>query len=265
MRVSITFLQMSSDTNSAETVQATVTTLRILETLRRKNGMRLTELATELEMAKSTIHRYLQTLLQEHYLVKEGDTYFISARFLTLSEHARTRKTGYQLAIEKVTDLANETNERATFFIEENGYAVNVHREASSQAVRTDSDDGKRLHLHTIAAGKAIMAGWPDEHIHEFLDRRDLPRRTPNTLIDEEMLLEDISQIRSRGYATNHEESIEGLNSVASSICDPTGQVVGALSVFGPAHRLKGERLESEVPDYLLGITNEIELNIRYS
>lgn len=256
---------MISSESSGQTVQAAETTFRILETIQQENGMRLTELATELDMAKSTIHRYLQTLLQNHYLIKEGDTYHISARFLNLSEHARTRKSGYQLAIEKVTDLANETNERATFFIEEHGYAVNVHREASSQAVSTGSGVGKRSHLHTIAAGKAIMAEWPDERMSEFLDRRDLPRRTPNTLIDKETLLDDISTIRARGYATNHEESIEGLSSVASSICGPAGQVIGALSVFGPAHRMKGERFEEEIPDLLLGVTNEIELNIRYS
>lgn len=256
---------MVTDAESKKTVQAAETTFRILETLRREDGMELTELANELDMAKSTIHRYLKTLTLNHYVVREGDTYHLSLRFLDLSEHARTRKDGYQLAMDKVTDLATKTEERATFFVEEHGYAINVHREASSQAVSTNARIGQRTHLHTIAAGKAILAEWPDDRIHEFIDERDLPRRTPNTLVDREALLEEIEQIRSDGYATNREEAIEGLSSVASSICDPNGDVIGALSVFGPAHRMKGERFETEIPDLLLGATNEIELNVRYS
>lgn len=227
--------------------------------------MRLTELADELGMAKSTVHRYLQTLLRSHYLTREGDTYHLSLRFLDLGEHARTRKAGYRMAIEKVTDLADRTDERATFFVEEHGHAVIVHREASSQAVNTDSRVGKSVDLHTIAAGKAIMAEWPDQRIREFLEGRDFPRRTPNTIVDEERLLEEIADVRSRGYATSREEVIEGLSSVASSVCDPSGREIGALSVFGPSHRMKGERFEKEIPDLLLGVTNEIELNVRYA
>lgn len=227
--------------------------------------MRLTELADELGMAKSTVHRYLQTMLRNHYLIREGDTYHLSLRFLDFGEHARTRKDGYRMAIEKMTDLAERTDERVTFFVEEHGYAVNVHREASSQAVNTDARVGKRVDLHTIAAGKAIMAEWPDERLREYLDGRELAARTPNTIVDEGELLEEIAEVRSRGYAASREEVIEGLSSVAGSICDPAGQAIGALSVFGPSHRMKGRRFEKELPDLLLGVTNEIELNVRYS
>lgn len=227
--------------------------------------MRLTELADELGMAKSTVHRYLQTMLRNGYLIREGDTYHPSLRFLDFSEHARTRKDGYRMAIEKVTDLAERTDERATFFVEEHGEAVIVHRKGSSQAVSTDSRVGKRIDLHALAAGKAIVAEWPDERVREFLEERELAPRTPNTIVDEEAFLEEIEEVRSRGYATGREEVIEGLSSVASSICDPAGRVIGALSVFGPSHRMKGQRFEKELPDLLLGVTNEIELNVRYS
>jgi DNA-binding IclR family transcriptional regulator len=40
---------------------------------------------------------------------------------------------------------------------------------------------------------------------------------------------------------------------------------MGALSVSGPAHRMKGEWFESEIPDLLLGSTNELELNLEYA
>lgn len=41
--------------------------------------------------------------------------------------------------------------------------------------------------------------------------------------------------------------------------------MIGGISVTGPSHRLNGERLESDLPDLLLGAANELELNIAHS
>lgn len=40
-------------------------------------------------------------------------------------------------------------------------------------------------------------------------------------------------------------------------------EVVGALRVSGPTHRFRGEWFEEELPDMLLGVANELELEIR--
>jgi len=43
------------------------------------------------------------------------------------------------------------------------------------------------------------------------------------------------------------------------------GAPLGALSVSGPAHRLRNERSERDLTDRLLETANELELNIAYS
>lgn len=63
--------------------------------------MWVSELADELNTAKSTVHGYLSTLHDQRYLVKEGDTYHIGMKFLRLGEYARTRKTEYELVKKK--------------------------------------------------------------------------------------------------------------------------------------------------------------------
>lgn len=67
------------------TVKAAETAFSILESLNGSEGKRLTKIADDLYMAKSTVHRYLQTLLQRKYLVKEGERYHPSLRFLDLA------------------------------------------------------------------------------------------------------------------------------------------------------------------------------------
>lgn len=46
---------------------------------------------------------------------------------------------------------------------------------------------------------------------------------------------------------------------------NPDGEVLGGFSVAGPTHRIEGNRLEEELPDMLLSLANELELNITYS
>lgn len=247
------------------TVQAAETTFTILETLNEADGMRLTELVDELGMSKSTVHRYLQTLLSRKYLIKESDEYHVSLRFLDFGQHARNRKEGYQMAKVKVAELAEETDERVQFIVEEHGQAVYVHRKAGSHAVQTDPGIGKRIHLHATSAGKAIIAEWSNEEIYEYIEQWGLPALTSNTITDESTLMEDIEMVRERGYSVNRQENVDGLCALGVSICPTSDDVLGAFSVSGPINRMEGEWFEHELPNMLKGSANEIELNLRYS
>jgi DNA-binding IclR family transcriptional regulator len=247
-------------------VKTTDSAFNIIETLHKMNGARVTELANELDMAKSTIHRHLSTLHQLEYLVKEGDEYHVGLRFLTLGEYARNRKKAYRMIQPKVEALAKETEERAQFIVEEHGKAVYVQRETGSNAVHTpNSGVGKRIQLHATSAGKAILAELPKSVVRDIMHRQGMPMLTDNTITDEEELFEELDKSRERGYSVNLEENIKGIRAVGVAITPGEGHPIGALSISGPSHRMKGEWFNEEIPDLLLGTTNELELNIAYS
>lgn len=254
---------MSMQGSVDRSVKAAETTFSILETVNDADGIRLTELANELDMAKSTVHRYLQTLLKREYVVKEGDEYYVGLRFLDFGWTARTRKEGYRRAEEKVTQLAAETDERAQFLTEEHGMAVYVHREAGDHAVQTDPGIGKRISLHATAAGKSILAEWSDEQVEEYADS-GLPTCTAETISDPDSLLADIVEVRERGYGINRGELVEGLHAIGVAVTGPDEDVLGAISVSGPTNRMRGDWFETELPNLIMGYANEIELNLKY-
>ncbi|WIV68655.1 IclR family transcriptional regulator [Natrialbaceae archaeon AArc-T1-2] len=168
------------------------------------------------------------------------------------------------MARPKVKELAMETNERAQFIVEEFGYGIYLHMETGDNAVETDVRIGKMASLHTTSAGKAILAHLPEEQVMRIVDRYGLSKRTENTITDPDALLEELETIRDRGYAYNDGERITGMRAVGVPITDVEDDVVGALSVSGPAHRMKGNWYEKEIPDLLLGTANELELNLTY-
>ncbi|MFC7157457.1 IclR family transcriptional regulator [Halomarina halobia] len=250
--------------NEVRTIKSAETVFDILEHLRSENGARLTGVANELGMAKSTAHQYLATLELREFVVREGDEYHIGFRFLDYGEFARSRNPVFELAKDAVVELAELTEERAQFVIEEHGRGVYVYTATGERAVKTDSRIGKRVFLHATAAGKAILAHLPEERIDEIFERPGLEPVTDNTIVDPAALREEFEEIRDRGVAYNDQEDTLRLRAVGVPVKDAEGAVLGALSVSGPTHRFKGEVLEREIPDLLLGTANELELNIEY-
>ncbi len=254
-----------SDPTSDRSVKSTRTTFRIIEALEASDGARLTDLAEELDLAKSTVHQQLSTLREIGYVVQEGTQYQLGLKFLDLGQYVRARKPAYTLSEPLVEELADETGERAQFFAEEHGRAVYIHTKQGEHAVQADRRVGKQRYLHSSAGGKAILAHLPEDRIEAVLDQWGMPQETDNTHATREELFEDLEAIRDRGYSLNKAESISGLWSVGVPVMGPDGTPVGAFSISGPRHRMKAERIHENMVDLLLGTANELELNIAYS
>lgn len=254
-----------TEDNSRRTVKTTARSFEIVHALREMEGARITELADRLGMTKGTLHRHLSTLYDLQYVVRDGDEYHIGLRFLKLGEYARTRKEPYSMAETHVEELAEVTEERAQFVVEEHGRGLYLHIATGSHAVRTGLRIGHRIHLHSTAAGKIILSRMSDEEVRSIVDRWGLTEKTSKTITDVDELFDEIEAVADRDYAFNREENIDGLQAVAAPVEGPTDELVGVLSVSGPTHRMKGDRFEREIPDILLGSANEFELNIKYS
>lgn len=245
-------------------VQAAKTTFDVVEAVRDLDGGRVTEIANYLDMAKSTVHRYLTTLEQMEYLTREGDLYYVSHRFLDLGEYTRTRKEEYSLIKETVGELAVKTEERAQFIVEEHGRGTYLFRETGEHAVTTNSRIGKQVHMHSTAAGKAMLAFMSEHRVEEILDRRGLPRRTSNTIVNRDRLFEDLEKTRERNYSIAKEENTERLWAFGAPVMDANEHVLGAISISGPTDRLAGDDIKQDIVDELKGSVNELELNIAY-
>lgn len=245
-----------------KTVKSLDTAFDIVEHLTEVNGARLAELSDSLDMPKSTVHSHLATLRNRGYVVQEGGVYFVGLLFLNLGTGARDRHRLYEIAKPKMERLARETNERSQLMIEEQGRGIYVYRARGSHSIQTASRIGRPRYLHTSSAGKAILAQYSDERVSRIIDQWELKSMTEQTLTTQNQLLEELETIRDQGYATNREERLEGLWAIGTAIQGPHG-VLGALSVSGPTFRIKEQQREEDIRNQLLGIVNEIELELR--
>ncbi|WP_128904280.1 IclR family transcriptional regulator [Halorubrum amylolyticum] len=240
-------------------VKAVDTTLDIVEYLHRAGSANIEEVAEGVGVGTSTAHRHLTTLHERGYIVREGNEYELSLRFLTHGGRRRKTLPANELIHKKVRQLGEDTSERVQFITEEHGERVYMYTHAGPDAVKTDATIGKRGPLHVSAAGKAILANLPADRRRRILDGVAAPETTEREALDEEL-----ETVRERGYAFNDEESTSGLRAVGVPVQYETDTVLGAISVSGPANRLTGDYFREGLPNLLLGTVNEIELNIEY-
>ncbi|WP_416841740.1 IclR family transcriptional regulator [Haloferax sp. DFSO52] len=246
-------------------VKSVKKTFDIINTVQALDGASLTTLSQQMGMPKSTAHNYLKSLEEAEYLVNDGGTYRVGIRFLEHGAYARNRMKIHEIAKPEIDKLAADTGELANLLVEEHGLGSYLHRARGDDAVQVEAHVGTRVYLHSTGLGKAILANLPAERRDEILDERGLPERTPQTTTNRYELLDELEEIRERGFAFDDEERLKGLRCVAAPIHSNSDRVIGAISISGPTNRLRGERYREELPNKLLEAMNVIELNITHS
>ena len=254
-----------TDSESIPAIEATHKSIKIMQVVKKESQVTLTDLADRLDYSKSTVHHHLTTLQSAGYVVRGDNGYRIGLLFLDYGIHAQQSNLLYSVAKGKVDELAAEIGENVWVMVEENGFGVFLYHSSETQPVKTYTRDGYRAPLHAFAAGKAILAFMEHGEIDDIVDRRGLPSQTAQTVTEQGALEHELEKIRECGVAFNRQESMAGINAIAAPIMDPSDAPLGSISIAGPANRLRGNYLEADLRELLLGIANEIEVNLHYS
>lgn len=248
-----------------EGIKSNETLFELVDTLKQLDGAGVTELATRMGVSKSTIHRHLTTLENHEFVVREGQEFRLSLKFLGYGGYVRRTNEMAKQIRPRIEELADKTGELSAYVTEEHGQGVFVFRGIGDNAVGTDAGVGKRFHLHSLAAGKAMLAEFEPERVDEIIETRGLPAYTNNTITEPDELREELEAIRDQGFAIDRQEHLKGLHAVAAPVYGPNNDLRGAFSVAGPSHRMKGDWFTEEIPELLLGTITEFQLDITYA
>lgn len=254
---------MGEGRRESQTVKSDETLFAIVELLKEMDGAGVTEIAEELDLAKSSVHKHLASLRKHDYVVKENGVYQLGLQFFHYGEYTRNQSEMYHATQSKLAELAEKTGEMVWLITEENGRGMYLNGVKGNTEINVDAVIGSWTRLHYNSGGKAILAHLPSERRTQIIERRGLPARTANTITDPGELRDELETVRERGYALNLEEDLEGIHAVGVPLVFE-GTVRGALSIAGAAHRMTRERCETEYADHLLAAANDIELNLVY-
>ena len=204
----------------------------------------ISELAKRLGLAKSTVHRLASTLLEEGMLEQNpaDGKYHPGLALFELGAMVRRKMDFTMEARPFLRTLMEKTGETVHLGILDHDSILYIITHESKQALRMGSKVGTRVPAHSTAVGKTLLAFQPDEEIDRII-ARGLPASTPNTIVDAKALRRELAAVRARNYAVDDEESEIGLRSIAAPIRIYSGNVVAAISIAGPVHRMPRKAL----------------------
>lgn len=203
----------------------------------------LGEVARLLGWRRTEPFRFLHTLESIGYLQRDPVTkrYRLTTKVLEIGFAALANLPLPDLAQPYLERLRDRTNGSAHVGILDGEAVVYVGRAASRAIMGSTIHVGSRLPAHATAIGKTLLASQSDDWIRDWLERNELVRYTATTLADVHALLEEIANIRARGYAVSNAEFEIGISSVAAPILDAAGAAVAAVNVSAPANALSDD------------------------
>lgn len=245
-------------------VSSDETLLNIIEYIESNGPAGVTEIATELDTAKSTVHAHLHTLYDREYVIKEDGKYELSLRILDMALERKYRNRIYPVIEPKLEELANKTGEQVWFWVEENGYAVVASQAHGENALSTNGRMGNHVGIHCTAGGKAILAHLPEERVESILDRRGLRQMTDNTITEREELYAELEQIREVGIAINRGENLPNVHAIGVPVIDNRDKLHGSISIAAPEPRLE-DLTNSEHAQTVMQTAKELGINLTYN
>lgn len=220
--------------NSESKIQVISRAASILRALN-ADGQTLSELAKTTGLPRSTVQRIVAALEEENFVettacgVRLGWGLNELARFSYNRIAAELRDP-----LEKLFERTRETVDIATNF------GADIHfldRMISDQIVRVVPVNNRPRPLFSMANGKAILSGMSDEAIRSLF-RGGMTPLTPNTIVNIDVLLREIQQVRETGFSYDNEEYAEGISGIGIPLPPYKGSYY-ALSVILPTFRLK--------------------------
>lgn len=245
-------------------VKTTKKSFEVVKALIERREATLEELTTALDMPKGTLHGHLKTLVGLGLVINEKGTYRPTMRFMDMGTKIRNQNRLYQVSRNEMNQLSEDTGEHVTLMLREQGRGVIYSIVEGKSPTKLITRTGVRTYLHTNACGKAILAEMSQEEVDEVIDEHGLPAQTNRTITSRDGLFEELERVRERGYATNRDEALKGMKAVGVALNDINGDVVGAISVFGPTRRVDNTRLTTELPNRVKEAANVIEVDYNY-
>jgi DNA-binding IclR family transcriptional regulator len=217
--------------------------LRILQMLRDSGQVRVSDVAAELGIARSTAHRLLAMLVYRDFAVQAEDRSYrpgpaIAAEPLR-GEPAQRLRQAMRPHMEALCDQVAETINLVVRLGTQTRF---LHTVESAQVLRVGDRQGTVLPAWKTSGGKALLAELPDAQLTALL--RGAAGRPPEgmTAAERRSLVNELRLVRDQGYAENIEESESGVCAIGLCVRDKTGDPVAALSVSAPSVRYTPDR-----------------------
>lgn len=215
--------------------RAATRTIKILEVIANEpKGLSLSEIASILDIPVTSTNDIVKALVDEgmvELLDERSKIYGIGIKAYILGNAYIANTSLIDKAKPIMVELSERTNRTVFLGKQVDNKITYIYKHEPKNPLAATCDIGSRTNVHCTSLGKSFLA-HNNELLETFKDK-DLIRRTAYTITDYSKLVDDIKNVRIRGYAIDNREQNDHLLCFGAPIFDSKRDVVAALSTSG--------------------------------
>jgi len=217
--------------------------LEVLKSFASQPSQVARDIQTSVKLSRPTLYRLLATLEAKGFLTSAGDPRrFEVAEIVLQLANARLALSDISRAgTSHLQHLWELTGETVALIVQHGaGDRIIIQEIRSNKPLSLSLGIGYTAPLHIGASGKAILA---------FLgaEERAVVLRRIRSKPDRDLLAKALARVGKDRFCASAGEVMPGGASIAAPIFSREGRVAGAVTVFGPEARLRGDALVRSV------------------
>lgn len=235
--------------SGAQTLTRAVRALKLLAR-QTETGMRLVDIARDLQLARPTAHRLLKALLLEGMLVQDPATrrYTLGPLVFELGLASAHPFNLRDLCAPILGSLAAQTGDTAFLFVRSGNDAVCLSRVEGKYPLQTPSVPvGSRQPLGVSAGGLALLSSLPEAEVGKVLEAV-APRLSVYGNLDTDEIRRLCERTQTLGYAWIANHAVPGVSAVGLPIYSASSTAVAAITLAATPSRMTQLRVNALLP-----------------
>ncbi len=208
-------------------------------------GLGISELAKSLGISKSTVHGITSALEEIGAVIRNPLTkrYNLGYTIVELGKKGFSRIPLREVSKRHMEALMVETGETVFLGILKDDHIFILDVVESNKELKITSPSGTKIPLTAGATGKLFLAYMGERKTLRYLTTKGLVKYTENTITDIERYLNEIKEVRKKGFAIDREEYLQGVKAVAA-IIKTEGPLLAAIWVVGFSSSLTEDNMQ---------------------
>jgi len=208
----------------------------------RDRELSLTDIVQRTGLNKTTAKRMLFNLVSRSYLQQNFETrrYRLGMRVFELGGIVHSSFSLRDRALPHLVKLRDKIGLTVFMGLAVEDRLVYVEKLGGTGIIQISSAIGWHTNLHFGMLGMVLMAHLPESRVDEILEKCPLEAYTPFSITDPHAFRIRLAEVRSQGFAEEHNEAHEGLSGVAAPVYDFSREVIAAVGVSLPVSRNHG-------------------------
>jgi DNA-binding IclR family transcriptional regulator len=228
--------------------------LRVLEAVASAGGpVRLSHLAAQLELQKSSVHRVLQTLIDAGFVTRDPATelYVATLKLWELGSAVVSALPIKRQAAPVLLELHHRTRETVSLSILDGDDVLYLDKIVSPRPMGFTTRVGSRVAAPMTAGGRAMLAFEPDA---EAIVSR-VAERLGKRVLDPAKAMTDVRRARRDGYVVGVGRAERGVVGIAAAVPGPDGRAAAGITVSAPVKRVTDARRQEIIDAVLVAAT----------